>query len=145
MLFRSSNSLNNLAAVTFANHEYGAAHELYTQALKVAHEFGDKIVISHALDGFAALAVEFGDLENAARLAAAAEEIHQAIGFQREPAEQRFRETYLTELRQKLLEPALSSAFAEGRKLVVAEAVALALTFMMPAPPGKSSAGATGT
>jgi predicted ATPase/serine/threonine protein kinase len=136
-----SNSLNNLAAVTFANREYRAAHVLFTQALTVAEEFGDKIVISHALDGFAALAVEFGDLENAARLAGAAEEIHQEIGFQREPAEQRFRETYLAGLHQKLLGAALAAAFAEGRELPLADAVALALTFVMPAP-GKSSDGA---
>src|SRR5215813_3865889 len=125
-----SNTVNNLAAVTFANGEFATARELFAQALKVAQEFGDKIVTSHALDGFAALAFKYGDLQNAARLAGVAEEIHLAIGFQREPAEERFRETYLTALSEKMDEHALSVAFEESRKLGVAEAVALAFSLV---------------
>src|SRR5262249_40868890 len=125
-----SNSINNLAAVTFANGDYATARGLFAEALMVAQEFGDKIVVAHALDGFAALAVEFDDSQNAAKLAGAAEEIQRAIGFQIEPAERRFRECYLTQLRRKAPEAALEGAFEEGRKLGVAKAVGLALSFL---------------
>jgi tetratricopeptide (TPR) repeat protein len=127
-----SNSVNNLAAVTFANGQYAKARELFGEALTLAQEFGDKIVISHALDGFAALAGEYGILRNAAQLAGAAEEIHRAIGFKREPAEEYFRQNYLTRLRQKLDEPALAVALEEGRRLAMADAVAIALSFVIP-------------
>src|SRR5262249_34792265 len=134
-----SNSVNNLAAVTFLNGEYAYARELFAEALTVAQEFGDKIVTSHALDGFAALANEYGRLRSAARLAGAAAEMHQVIGSKREPAEERFRENYLTRLRLKLDETALAVAFEEGRRLGLAEAVGLALSLVIPGAPEKSS------
>ena len=123
-----SNGLTNLGAVAFALADYQNAGAYFTEALMTAREFGGKIVVSHALDGLAALAVERGDSERAARLAGAAEELRQVIGFQREPAETRFRDAYLTKLRRTLSEPTLSVAHEAGRKLRLNEAVALALT-----------------
>jgi tetratricopeptide (TPR) repeat protein len=127
-----SNSLTNLGAVTFADGDHRTARAYFVEALSTAQKFGGKIVISHSLDGFAALAFERGDPQRAARLAGAAEELRQVIGFKREPAETRFRDVYLTRLRQTLSEPALAVAFEEGRKLKLDEAIALALTFDAP-------------
>ena len=124
----ASNGLTNLGAVAFALADYEHAGAYFAEALMSAQEFGGKIVVSHALDGLAALAVERGDSERAARLAGAAEELRQVIGFQREPAETRFRDAYLSKLRRTLSEPTLSVAHEAGRKLKLNEAVALALT-----------------
>ena len=132
-----SNSLNNRGAVTFADGDYRTAHAYFVEALTTAQEFGGKIVISHSLDGFAALAVERGDSQLAARLAGAAEELRQVIGFKREPAETRFRDAYLTKLRQKMGEPTLLVAYEQGRKLKLDEASALALTADPPETPAK--------
>ena len=123
-----SNTLNNLGAVTFAGGDHKAARMYFVEAITTAQEFGGKIVISHSLDGLSALAVERGDSQRAARLAGAAEELRQVIGFQREPAETRFRDTYLAKLRQTLCEPTLLVAYEQGRQLKLDEAIALALT-----------------
>jgi len=100
--------------------------------LTMAREFGGKIVISHALDGLAAMSVERGDPQRAACLAGAAEELREVIGFKREPAETRFRDAYLTKLRQTLSEPTLLDAYEQGRKLKLDEAIAFGLTFDAP-------------
>ena len=107
----------------------------------MAQEFGGKIVISHALDGLAALSVEHGDLQRAARLAGASEELRLVIGFKREPAETRFRDAYLTKLRRTLSEPTLLVAYEQGGKLKLDEAIVLALTFDAPTPQKVISAG----
>jgi predicted ATPase/serine/threonine protein kinase len=123
-----SNSLNNLGAVAFAHGDYRNAGAYFAEALTMAQEFGGKIVISTSLDGLAALGVERGDSQRAARLAGAAEELRQVIGFKREPAETRFRDAYLTKLGRTLSEPTLLVAYEQGRKLKLDEAIALALT-----------------
>ena len=127
-----SNSLNNLGAVAFAHGDYRNAGAYFAEALMMAREFGGKIVISHALDGLAAMSVERGDLQRAACLAGAAEELREVIGFKREPAETRFRDAFLTRLRQTLSEPTFLIAYEQGRKLKLDEAIALALTFDSP-------------
>ena len=88
---------------------------------------GDKIAISYALDGFGALAVRRGELDLAARLAGAAEHLRESIKYNIEPAERRFRDAYLASLGAVLSEEAFSTAFGQGRKLKLDEAVALAL------------------
>jgi hypothetical protein len=123
--------------VAFAHGDYRNAGEYFAEALTMAQEFGGKIVISTSLDGLAALDVERGDSQRAARLAGAAEELRQVIGFKREPAEARFRDAYLTKLRRTLSEPTLLVASEEGRKLKLDEAIALALTFDAPKTPEK--------
>ena len=70
--------------------------------------------------------------------AGAAEELRQVIGFKREPAETRFRDTYLTKLRQTLGEPTLLVAYEQGRQLKLDEAIALALTSDEPETPTKA-------
>jgi predicted ATPase len=120
-----SNSLNNLGGATFADGDHAAAHGYFTEALTTAREFGDKIVISHCLDGFAALATERGDSKVATRLAGAAEAVRRSIGFQREPAESRFRSAYLEKL--EVDETTLLARYEQEGKLKLDEAIALAL------------------
>jgi len=124
-----SNSMNNLGAVAIAEGDYRAARAYLTEALTTAQEFGNKILISYSLDGFAALATHRGGLRRAAQLAGAAEEFRQSIGLEGEPAERRFRDAYLSELHKSLDEAELSVAFEQGRKLKLDEAITLALAF----------------
>ena len=58
--------------------------------------------------------------------------MREVIGFKREPAETRFRDAFLTRLRQTLSEPTFLIAYEQGRKLKLDEAIALALTFDSP-------------
>ncbi|MGH9971798.1 MAG: protein kinase domain-containing protein [Pyrinomonadaceae bacterium] len=131
-----SNSLNNLGAVVFAGGDSRAARAYFAEALTTVQEFGNKIVISYSLDGFAAFAAQRGESKRAAQLAGAAEELRQSIGFETEPAERRFRDAYLTELRDALDEATLSDAYEQGRKLKLDEAITLALTFDTQGTPG---------
>lgn len=123
-----SNSLNNLGAVAFADRDYRAARAYVAEALTTAQEFKDTIVTSHSLDAFAALAVERKQLISAARLAGAAEQLRESIAFEREPAERRLRDAYLSKLRKALDEATLSVAYDEGANLKLDEAITLALT-----------------
>ena len=88
---------------------------------------GDKIAISYSLDGLAALAVLRGETELAAKLAGAADQLRESINYNVEPAERRFRDTYLASLRTVLSEDDFSRAYGQGRTLKLDEGVALAL------------------
>ena len=126
------NILNNLAAAEYGEGDYTAAYAHFAESLTIAQELGDKIVgdkiaISYALDGFAALAVRRGESGLAATLAGAAEHLRESIKYNIEPAERRFRHAYLASLRRMLSNGDFSTAYGQGRKLKLDEAVALAL------------------
>jgi tetratricopeptide (TPR) repeat protein len=126
------NILNNLAAAEYGEGDYTAAYSHFAEGLTMAQELGDKIVgdkiaISYALDGFGALAASRGESELATNLAGAAEQLRQSINYNIEPAERRFRDTYLASTRVVLSEAVFSAAYAKGRRLKLDEAVALAM------------------
>jgi non-specific serine/threonine protein kinase len=122
-----SNNLNNLGALACGAGDYQRARLRFAEALATAQKLGHKITISYSLDGFAALAAGRGEEERAARLAGAAERLRESIGSEMEPAERRFREAYLGGLRAALSDSAFRSAYEQGRKLKLEEAVAVAL------------------
>ena len=119
--------LANLGAVTFGEGDFPAAQAHFTEALKTARDLGNRTIISLSLDGFAALAAERGDAEYAARLSGAAENLRESIGYEIEPADLSFRDSFLAKIRAALPEPDLSASFERGRKLKPEEAVALCL------------------
>ncbi|HMJ07770.1 MAG TPA: tetratricopeptide repeat protein, partial [Pyrinomonadaceae bacterium] len=123
----AADAMNNLAAAAFGLDDFPAAEFHFTQALTLANTLGNKMTISYSLDGFAALAVESGELERAGRLAAAADTLRESIGYKIEPAEMRFRESYLEKLRSAMRAEALEAATAAGNKLRPENAVAEAL------------------
>ena len=127
-----SNILNNLAAAEYGAGDYEAAASHFTESLTMLLVSGDKVIgnkidLSYALDGFAALAVRRGEAELAAKLAGAAGHLRESIKYNIEPAERRFRQAYLASLRALLPESAFSQAYRQGRKMRLDEAVALAL------------------
>ena len=117
--------LTNLGAVTFAEGDLTAACANFTEALESARELENRVAISYSLDGFAALAAERGNAEIAAKLAGAAEQLRESIGFEIEPADSRFRDAYLSKLRVPD-EAAFTKSIAQGRKLKMEEVLALA-------------------
>ncbi len=119
--------LNNLGASAFGEGNFAAASTHYAEAITTALDLGDKITVSYSLDGFAALALKRGKKEKAAQLEGAVEHLHQSIGFVVEPAERRFRDAYLSELKIKMDEVAFSKFYEQGRKMKLEEAVALGL------------------
>jgi non-specific serine/threonine protein kinase len=146
-------SLNNLGATTFGENDFAAAHSYYAEAITMAMQFGEKVSLSYSLDGFAAIAVERGDTESAARLSGAAEYLRESLGFDTEPAERRFREIYLIKLKSILDKENFSVFYEQGRALSLKKAVALALNesnaadgeaiISLPASGEKSSAATT--
>jgi non-specific serine/threonine protein kinase len=122
-----SSNLNNLGAVMFELGDFKAARSYFAESLAIAKELRNKINISYNLDGFAALATKDRQLERAARLAGLAEYLRESIGYEIEPAERRFLNTYLTELKTEMDEAAFTKAYEEGQKLKLEEAIALCL------------------
>ncbi len=123
-------SLNNLGAVTFGEGDYAAACAYYDEALSTVRRLGEKISLSYSLDGFAALAVKRGDAQRAAQLAGAAEQLRSSLGFEIEPAERRFRDTYFAELRSASDEKILAENYRQGLEMTIEKVVETALEFI---------------
>jgi predicted ATPase len=119
--------LANLGAVTFGEGDFAAARRHFSEALATAQELGNRAIISLSLDGFAALAAERGEAEQAAQIEGAAERLRESIGYEIEPADLHFRDSFLAKIRATLSEDDLSVSFEKGRRLKPEEAVALCL------------------
>ncbi len=119
--------LANLGAITFDEGDFAAARKHFAEALATAQELGNRTIISLSLDGFAALAAERGESDYAARLSGAADYLRESIGYEIEPADLHFRDSFLAKLRASLSEADLSASFEQGRRLKPDEAVALCL------------------
>jgi tetratricopeptide (TPR) repeat protein len=127
-----ANIVINLGAAECGEGNYTTSYSHFREGLTTAWELGgkiagDKIAISYALDGLAALAVVRGETELAAKLAGASEHLRESINYNIEPAERRFRDAHLISLRSVLSEDDFSQAYEQGRKLGLDEGVALAL------------------
>lgn len=119
--------LNNLGAVAFALGDVQTAAAHFAESLKMTRELGEYITFSYSLDGFAALAVKRGEAERAAQLSGAAEVLREARGFEIEPADRRFRDAYLLQIRAALDEESFSKAFDAGRKMKMEKVIETAL------------------
>lgn len=131
-------ALNNLGAAAFGTGDAHAAKGYFTEALNIGKDLANRITISCSLDGFAALAVEKGELERSAQLAGAAENLRDAIGYKIEPAERRFRDAYLSTLKNQLGKSLFDKRYAEGRNLSINDSVAEALEHEVPLVPNNT-------
>jgi tetratricopeptide (TPR) repeat protein len=120
-------NLNNLGFVSFDQGDYDSAQLHFSEALAMVREFRNNIITSYTIDGFCALATERGEMERAAQLAGAAENLRESAGSEIEPAERCFRDTYLAKLNAGMSRAVFSSAYDKGRKLRQEEAVLLCL------------------
>ncbi len=122
-----SNNLINLGAIAYNEGDFGAARSHYAEALATAQELGHKVLNSYSLDGFAALAAEREDGELGAKLAGAAEQLREQIGYELEPSDRHFRDAYISELKTKMNEEEFKKAYEHGCKMKLEEAITLAL------------------
>ncbi|MCA1625944.1 MAG: hypothetical protein LC768_05745 [Acidobacteria bacterium] len=67
-------------------------------------------------------------IDCAAQLAGAAEHLRESLGFDTEPAERLFRDTYLADLNSVLTEENFSKLFQQGSKMKIENAVAMAIS-----------------
>jgi tetratricopeptide (TPR) repeat protein len=121
-----SAKLNNLGAALFALGDYGEARKCFDEALSTAVELGEKINTRLIFDGFGALAAERGDFNKAAQLSGVAETLGASIGYAPEPAERRFRDSYLKKLHAAMGADEYNAAYREGLRLSLEEATKLA-------------------
>ena len=121
-----SAKLNNLGAAVFALGDYEEARKCFDEALATAIELGEKINTRLIFDGYGALAAENGDFELSAKFSGFAETLGASIGYAPEPAELRFRDSYLEKVRAELCEDEYNAAYREGLKLNLEEATNLA-------------------
>lgn len=115
----------NLGTIDYHENLYQKAASNFTESLRIAAAMNNKPGVSYALDGFAALAIRSGNPEQSAKLAGAAESLRQSIGYKTEPAEEIFRDKYLTETRTVLGREQFSALYLQGQALNSDEAAAL--------------------
>jgi len=115
----------NLGTIDYFENSFETANFNFAESLQIADKMGNKTMISCALEGFAALAAVRGNAELSAKLAGAAENLREEIGYKTEPAEEIFRAEYLTKTRAALSENHFSALYLQGQNLNADEATAL--------------------
>jgi non-specific serine/threonine protein kinase len=118
--------LANLAKAARRQGDHPRATALYAESLALRHEQGDKQFIASSLRGLAIVAAATRRYARAARLGGAAEALREAIGAPPPRHTARARGA-LTATRRGLGQEAFAAAWAAGRALSLAEAVAEAL------------------
>jgi DNA-binding CsgD family transcriptional regulator len=136
-------ALTNLGKVARDRGDHARAAQLYAESLALRWEQGDKVTIPGSLSRLAALAALSGQPERAARLFGAAEALREAVGAP-PPQRQTLYERAIATTRAALGEQAFAAAWAAGRALPIAAAVAEALALsrepLAAAPAGSTQA-----
>ena len=122
-----SSKLATLSITEFCLGNFDSARERLIEGLNACAEIGDQIDFRINFDIAAALMVEASDHRTAAQLSGATDARCEELAYFHEPIEQRFRETYLAKLKGAMNEIEFNAAYAEGRKMSVAEVTELAL------------------
>jgi predicted ATPase/serine/threonine protein kinase len=118
-------SLVNIGAVSYEEGNFAASYSYFAESLAMAQEFKDKKLISISLEGFAALALQRGEPGLSALLSGAVQHLREKIGYESEPADRRFRDAYLAELKAKMDEADFTKFHEQGRKMKLEESIAL--------------------
>jgi len=120
--------LRNLGVVAFRLGDYERAITLLQESLIVQRELGERWFISRSLETLAETLALQGDHERAARLFGAGEALREAVGASVLPFYRDDYERGLAAVRAGLSGEALAAAWAAGRAMAMAEAIAIALT-----------------
>lgn len=129
-----SDAQNNLGAALACLGQTAEASRHFAEALDSAKSRSNRITISCSIDGLASIAAATGDIDRSARLSGAAEKIRELVGYKIEPAEAKFREHYLSEVKQGLSEEAFDSLIREGREMSLETAIEEALVVRVERP-----------
>ena len=123
----AGNALCDLGILDLYERRYEHAAPLFAHALESALRTGWRINVVYSLRGLAATAAAGGGLETAARLLAASDVIDEEIGEQIQGYAARIFAETATQVHDRLGEPSIAAAYAEGRAMSQADAVAYAL------------------
>jgi DNA-binding NarL/FixJ family response regulator len=131
----TSVALGSLGKIARAQGDYARAAALYAESLTLQWErVGDKLGIAASLRGLASIAALTGRYERAVRLHSAAEALREAIGAPM-PRHHALYEQAVATARAGLGEAWFAAAWAAGRALPLAEAIAEALAAPKETPP----------
>jgi hypothetical protein len=103
------------------------ARSHYAESLSVRSGFHDKWGIAPSLDGLAAALAGQGQLERAARLFGAADELRRTIGSSQLQSERELYDRQVADLRAVLGEEEFARAWREGGGMTLEQAVTYAL------------------
>jgi predicted ATPase/class 3 adenylate cyclase/DNA-binding CsgD family transcriptional regulator len=122
-----------LAAVATAEGDAARSQELYEECLGATRESGDRWTIGPGLEGLAAVVAAHGSSVWAAHLWGAAEALREAIGIPLPPVERASYDRAVAAARTQLGEHAFAVAWAKGRTMSPAQAVAAREHVALPA------------
>jgi predicted ATPase/class 3 adenylate cyclase len=108
--------------------ENDEAEALYRQTIHAWQHLGNRGAVANQLEGFAFIAVTRGDNRRAARLFGAAEATRELVGAAMMPYERPEYEAQVRRLREGADVAGIDSAWGEGRRLALDDAVSLALS-----------------
>jgi DNA-binding CsgD family transcriptional regulator len=114
---------HNLGYIAQHQHDYARATALFTDALALYREYGDRRLLVICLAALAAVAT-IGRPERAVRLFAAAEAHLEAMGMRMQPADLAQHQRNVAEVRAAMDAEAFQQAWAEGRTMSVEDALA---------------------
>jgi predicted ATPase/class 3 adenylate cyclase len=120
-------SLHNLGYVSQHHGDYPQAVTLFTKSLIIFSEIDDKVLVALCLAGLAGQVQAMGYPKRAANLFGAAKPWFDAASNRFAPADQIEYQRNLTATRAELDEATFETAFAEGQKMSLEEALDLAL------------------
>ncbi|HUG49145.1 MAG TPA: tetratricopeptide repeat protein [Candidatus Limnocylindria bacterium] len=126
--FLIASEASNLSMVERQLGDLAAAEALAREALEVGERIGDQFTKPFAISGLAAIALERGEHERAARLLGAVEAMMEAQKMEWPPDERPHYEHMLRELPVAMGADTFDRARASGRALSPSEAVVLALS-----------------
>jgi predicted ATPase/class 3 adenylate cyclase len=116
----------NLGLLTIALGELDAARRHLAEALRISRHLGERLAPAYILLGLGLVASARGEHGMAARLHGAADATIQALGYDFEPLEAGMRRRDRERLRDQLGGSGFDAAYAEGRRLPLDDALALA-------------------
>jgi predicted ATPase/class 3 adenylate cyclase len=121
------NTLTDLGFAVLGQDRHEEARNLFEEALRRCAELGWKENMAYALIGLAALSIEAGDLERAARLLGQVDSLGEEIHLRLEQYAQAPRNRIQQELESRLDPARFAACVEEGRSTPFADAASLAL------------------
>jgi len=121
------NLLHNLAHLARHRGNYQAAAQFYRQAINVNAELGEKVEVADALEGLAATLCDLGEARQAVLIFAASSSLRELVGVPISILNREDRAQQLAAARASLTEQDYDVAWQQGRRLSLAQAIALAL------------------
>jgi tetratricopeptide (TPR) repeat protein len=122
--------LGNLGEVALHEKDYPRAKCLFNQTLEMARQLENPRIFLGCLEGFARVAAYAGRYKQAALLFGSAQESHEASGIIRDPADEMEYNLCIEYAREHLDPATFNSAWAEGKKMSVNEAIEFAVRIM---------------